>query len=87
MSFRHAGVGPALTIAKLLAVGCSMLLHCSSCTGRWPSSLCCTVARRPALELPDFHRATLNAPAPQRHNQIALGPQDGDAAHRAHDHD
>ena len=27
MSFRHAGVGPALTIAKLLSVGCSMLLH------------------------------------------------------------
>lgn len=27
LSFRHAGVGPGLTIAKLLAVGCSMLLH------------------------------------------------------------
>jgi len=26
-SFRHAGVGPGLTGAKLLAVGCSMLLH------------------------------------------------------------
>ena len=26
-SFRHAGVGPALTVAKLLAVACSMLLH------------------------------------------------------------
>lgn len=26
-SFRHAGVGPGLTAAKLLAVGCSMLLH------------------------------------------------------------
>lgn len=26
-SFRHAGVGGGLTVAKLLAVGCSMLLH------------------------------------------------------------
>jgi Domain of unknown function (DUF5658) len=26
-SFRHAGVGPGLTIAKLVAVGCSMALH------------------------------------------------------------
>lgn len=26
-SFRHAGVGPGLTAAKMLAVGCSMLLH------------------------------------------------------------
>jgi uncharacterized protein DUF5658 len=26
-SFRHAGVGPGLTMAKLLAVSCSMLLH------------------------------------------------------------
>ncbi len=26
-SFRHAGVGPGLTGAKLIAVGCSMLLH------------------------------------------------------------
>jgi Domain of unknown function (DUF5658) len=26
-SFRHAGVGPGLTVAKMLAVGCSMLLH------------------------------------------------------------
>ena len=27
LSFHHAGVGPALTLAKMLAVGCSMLLH------------------------------------------------------------
>jgi hypothetical protein len=26
-SFRHAGVGPGLTVAKLIAVGCSMALH------------------------------------------------------------
>jgi hypothetical protein len=26
-SFRHAGVGPGLTIAKLVAVGCSIGLH------------------------------------------------------------
>jgi Domain of unknown function (DUF5658) len=26
-SFHHAGVGPGLTIAKLVAVGCSMSLH------------------------------------------------------------
>jgi Domain of unknown function (DUF5658) len=27
LTFRHAGVGPGLTIAKLLAVACSILLH------------------------------------------------------------
>ena len=26
-SFRHAGIGPGLTVAKLIAVSCSMLLH------------------------------------------------------------
>jgi hypothetical protein len=26
-SFHHAGVGPGLTIAKLIAIGCSMSLH------------------------------------------------------------
>ena len=26
-AFRHAGVGPGLTLAKLFAVGCSMGLH------------------------------------------------------------
>jgi hypothetical protein len=26
-SLRHAGLGPGLTVAKMLAVGCSMLLH------------------------------------------------------------
>lgn len=26
-SFHHAGVGPGLTVAKLVAVGCSMALH------------------------------------------------------------
>ena len=66
MSFRHAGVGFALTIAKLLAVGCSMLLHLFELhrtLAILTVSVVVTVARRPALELPDFHRATLSAPA------------------------
>jgi hypothetical protein len=87
MSFRHAGVGPALTIAKLLAVGCSMLLHLFELHRTLAIlTVLVPVARRPALELPDLHRATLNAPAASARQPDRARPEDADAAHRAHDH-